>query len=94
MVERARGMGIESHIVDGGDALAVADAVAAAAEVCRAGQGPVFLEFKTIRLSGHYNRDIEHYRPKVDKAAAIESDPLTRLREHGARTGGLSFREG
>lgn len=90
MVDRARGLGIESHVVDGGDPFAVASAVAAAAERCRAGNGPVFLEFKTVRLSGHYNRDIEHYRPKDDQQAAIESDPLTRLREVGARTGALS----
>ncbi|WP_285245892.1 alpha-ketoacid dehydrogenase subunit alpha/beta [Pseudarthrobacter sp. efr-133-R2A-89] len=80
---RGEGLGIESHVVDGGDPFAVRDAVAAAAETCRRGEGPVLLECKTVRLSGHYNRDIEHYRPKADKQNAIDTEPLTRLRSSG-----------
>lgn len=84
---RGEGLGIESHVVDGGDPFAVRDAVAAAAETCRRGEGPVLLECKTVRLSGHYNRDIEHYRPKADKQNAIDTEPLTRLRSSGALNG-------
>lgn len=90
LAERAIGIGIESHVVDGGDPIAVAEAVAAAAATCRAGDGPIFLEFKTVRLSGHYNRDIEHYRPQADKQAAIDADPLLRLREDGEASGRLT----
>jgi 2-oxoisovalerate dehydrogenase E1 component len=79
LANRGDGLGIESHIVDGCDPFAVAEAVAAAAAQCRAGAGPVLLECKTVRLSGHYNRDIEHYRPKEDQEAAQRADPLTRL---------------
>jgi 2-oxoisovalerate dehydrogenase E1 component len=79
LVDRGRGLGIESHVVDGGDPFAVATAVGAAAEACRRGDGPIFLECKTIRLSGHYNRDIEHYRPAADQDHARENDPLVRL---------------
>jgi len=81
LVARGRGLGIESHVVDGNDPVAVHTAVAAAAGVCRAGNGPVFLECKTARLSGHYNNDIQHYRDKTDQAAAVDADPLPRLRE-------------
>lgn len=84
---RGQGLGIESHIVDGRDPFAVRDAVAAAAETCRQGEGPVLLECKTVRLSGHYNRDIEHYRPKEDKQSAAANDPLSRLRDSGALDG-------
>lgn len=87
LAPRAAGLGIESHVVDGGDPFAVRDAVSAAAEMCRGGDGPVFLECKTVRLSGHYNKDIEHYRPKEDKAAAAVADPLTRIRESSLATG-------
>jgi 2-oxoisovalerate dehydrogenase E1 component len=79
LAERGRALGIESHVVDGGDPFAVRDAVAAAAETCRRGAGPVLLECKTVRLKGHYNKDIEHYRPKDDIAAAKAGDPIARL---------------
>src|SRR6202030_3074423 len=46
------------------------------------GGGPTLLEFIVPRLWGHYNRDVEHYRPKADRAAAEERDPL---RVFGAR---------
>jgi 2-oxoisovalerate dehydrogenase E1 component len=79
LAERSQGLGIESHVVDGNDPFAVREAVAAAAETCRAGHGPVLLECKTARLSGHYNKDIQHYRPEDDTEAARAADPLPRL---------------
>lgn len=81
LARRGEGLGIESHVVDGNDPFAVRDAVAAAAETCRRGEGPVLLECKTVRLGGHYNKDIEHYRPKSDIEAAAAADPLLRLRD-------------
>ncbi|MBU6278595.1 MAG: hypothetical protein KGN78_05070, partial [Actinomycetales bacterium] len=79
LADRSRALGIESHVVDGNDPFAVREAVHHAAEACRRGQGPVFLECKTARLKGHYNKDIEHYRSQEDKDAAAAADPLTRL---------------
>jgi 2-oxoisovalerate dehydrogenase E1 component len=93
LAERAAGLGIESRIVDGGDPFAVREAVAAAAAACRAGAGPVFLECKTVRLGGHYNRDIEHYRPKDDIARARGLDPLLRLRDRAISEGILAREE-
>lgn len=81
LARRGQGLGIDSHVVDGQDPVAVAEAVKDAAETCRAGNGPVFLEFKTTRLSGHYNKDVQHYRPAEDIEAAQRQDPLIRLRE-------------
>ena len=81
LAERASAYGIESHIVDGGDPSAVADAVAYGAARAREGAGPVLLECKAVRLSGHYNRDLEHYRSKADQEAARAADPLIALRE-------------
>jgi len=80
LAERVAGYGIAAHTVDGCDPFAVRDAVARAAEAACAGEGPVFLECHTVRLLGHYNRDIEHYRPKEDRARAAEQEPLARLR--------------
>lgn len=79
VAQRAQGIGIESHLVDGGDPFAVEAAVRAAAEKCRRGEGPVFLECKTVRMSGHYNKDIQHYRPEEDAEAARSADPLIRF---------------
>lgn len=76
---RGTALGITSHVVDGCDPLAVAAAVADAATACRAGAGPVLLECTTVRLKGHYNRDIEHYRPDQDKRAAQDADPIPRM---------------
>lgn len=90
LAQRAHGLGIDSHIVDGNDPFAVYEAVAAAAEQCRRGSGPVLLECKTHRLSGHYNKDIEHYRPKEDAAAARAGDPLPRLIRLALDQGALS----
>lgn len=73
---RATGCGIPSVIVDGCDPVAVGQAVAEAAKRARAGGGPTFVECKVVRLGGHYNGDIQHYRPKDDIKAAAARDPL------------------
>lgn len=80
LARRGDGLGVPGVVVDGNDPFAVQDAVARAAARCRGGEGPVLLECKTVRLRGHYNRDIEHYRTREDIAAAAAADPLPRLR--------------
>lgn len=78
---RSKGYGMPGATVDGNDPLAVRDTIALAAQRARDGEGPSLIEFKTARLWGHYNRDIEHYRSREDRKAAEASDPLPRLRE-------------
>lgn len=80
LAERAAGYGIPGRTIDGGDPAAVRAAVEAAAEEARSGTGPVLLEAKTVRLLGHYNRDIEHYRSQEDRDQAAAADPVERLR--------------
>ncbi|GAA2133524.1 alpha-ketoacid dehydrogenase subunit alpha/beta [Nocardioides bigeumensis] len=79
LAARGRGLGITSRVVDGNDPFAVRGAVSDAADACRRGEGPVLLECKTARLSGHYNKDIEHYRPADDAQRAKDADPIARL---------------
>ena len=93
LAQRATGLGIESHVVDGCDPFAVRDAVSRAADTCRRGAGPVFLECKTVRMKGHYNGDIQHYRPKEDLAAAAAGDPIERLLNEGLSFGTISHAE-
>lgn len=90
---RAEALGIRSFTVDGNDPEAVEDVVRQSVEVCRAGEGPVFVEAKTFRLGGHYNRDIEHYRSKEDKELAVAADPLRRLRQRLSEELGVDERE-
>jgi 2-oxoisovalerate dehydrogenase E1 component len=78
---RANGYGMTSATIDGCDALAVRATVELAADRARRGEGPSLIECNTVRLWGHYNRDIEHYRPREDRAAAEARDPIALLRE-------------
>jgi 2-oxoisovalerate dehydrogenase E1 component len=79
LARRAIGYGIEGITIDGTDTVLVRDTVAAAATRARAGGGPTLIECKVPRLWGHYNRDVEHYRPREDKADAVARDPITQL---------------
>lgn len=76
LARRASGYGIRGLTIDGTDPVAVRDTVALSVAGLRRGDGPVFLECRVPRMSGHYNRDIEHYRPKEDRADAARRDPL------------------
>jgi 2-oxoisovalerate dehydrogenase E1 component len=93
LADRASAYGIASRVVDGCDPSAVSNAVAEAADGARAGAGPVLLECKTVRLSGHYNRDLEHYRAKADREAAQAADPIAASRAALLDAGTISAEE-
>ncbi|MEA2261494.1 MAG: 2-oxoisovalerate dehydrogenase component, partial [Acidobacteriaceae bacterium] len=76
IAQRASGYGIPGVTIDGGDPLVVRDTVKEAAKRAREGRGPVLIECRVPRLWGHYNRDIEHYRPKEDRDQARARDPI------------------
>jgi pyruvate dehydrogenase E1 component alpha subunit len=48
---------IQSFRVDGNDVLKVYETTRKAVELCRKGQGPIFIEFMTYRLRGHVGPD-------------------------------------
>jgi 2-oxoisovalerate dehydrogenase E1 component len=79
IAQRAAGYGILGATIDGTDPCAVMEAVKQAAHRARTGKGPALLEFRVPRLWGHYNRDIEHYRPREDRVKAQANDPIVRL---------------
>jgi 2-oxoisovalerate dehydrogenase E1 component len=81
LAKRAAAYGIRAATINGDDPAQVRASVVSAAALLRTGDGPAFLEITVPRVWGHYNRDIEHYRPKADRAAAAERDPLRVLRE-------------
>lgn len=90
LYQRAAGYGLPSELVDGSNVLDVIDAASRAIARARSGGGPTFLEVSVPRLGGHYNRDVEHYRPEEDRARARESDPVARLRNKLLNGGGRS----
>jgi 2-oxoisovalerate dehydrogenase E1 component len=90
LVDRVMGYHMPAKIVDGCDAGDVFDAASWAMAEAREGRGPVFLECKTVRLGGHYNGDIEHYRPRADADEAKRREPLARLRLRMVEEGHIS----
>lgn len=80
--ERAEAFGVTAVIVDGNDPLTVFESVREAAERARNGGGPAFIEAMTARLVGHYIGDVQNYRPEEELRAALDGDPIERLRRH------------
>lgn len=65
-----------SRRVDGMSCETVFDEVSAAAEHCRNGKGPVFLEIKTYRYKGHSMSDPAKYRTKEEMEEYKLRDPI------------------
>lgn len=79
---RGEPYGIEGHIVDGMDVLAVKEAGIMATEHVRSGKGPILLEMKTYRYRGHSMSDPAKYRSKdeVDQFKT-QQDPIDRVKD-------------
>jgi acetoin:2,6-dichlorophenolindophenol oxidoreductase subunit alpha len=79
---------MEIHTVDGNDVLKVYEEAGKAAETCRNGNGPVFMEFLTYRFRGHVGPDdnIQGAHTDIRPVDEIEQwrqkDPILRLERH------------
>jgi TPP-dependent pyruvate/acetoin dehydrogenase alpha subunit len=80
IAERAAANGLPGSIVDGQEIDAVHDAVGAAVERARRGEGPSLLEMKTYRFRGHSRTDPAKYRAEGELEAWLLRDPITLLR--------------
>ena len=69
MATVAQGLDIPSVVIDGQDVFAVAEAVNAAIERARGGEGPTFVEAKTLRFKEHDigNRDLRGWTPRTQE---------------------------
>jgi 2-oxoisovalerate dehydrogenase E1 component alpha subunit len=77
---RAEGFGLQAHLVDGNDVLAVRAVTARAADSVRRGGPPVLIEATTYRMAGHSTSDDpRRYRSDAEVAAWRERDPIARL---------------
>jgi pyruvate dehydrogenase E1 component alpha subunit len=76
VVERAKAYGMPGEIVDGNDVADVYLACRRAIAKARAGEGPTFLEFKTMRMHGHSEHDAAKYVPRELLDAWQCKDPI------------------
>jgi len=80
IADRAAAYGMPGLHVDGNDPVAMWHAAGEAIARARAGQGPSLIEAVTFRFYGHILGDADAYMAKGEKSAAMEKDPVPRLR--------------
>jgi len=76
VADRAAGYGMPGVIVDGNDIAAVNEAMEAALERARNGEGPSLIECKTYRTRGHSRSDRNRYRTKEEIEEWKGKDPI------------------
>ncbi len=76
VVDRAKAYGMPGEIVDGNDVAAVYLAARRAIHHARQGNGPTFLECKTMRMHGHSEHDSAKYVPRELLETWKKKDPL------------------
>lgn len=70
------GYDMPSKQIDGMNVEVVHNEIAAAAEHCRSGKGPIFLEIRTYRYKGHSMSDPAKYRTKEEEKEYKDKDPI------------------
>jgi pyruvate dehydrogenase E1 component alpha subunit len=81
VVDRAKAYGMPGEIVDGNDVAAVYLASKRAIMQARAGGGPTFLEFKTMRMHGHSEHDPAKYVPRELLDEWKKKDPILKAEQ-------------
>ena len=82
LADRAKAYGIQSYIMDGNDVIAVYETTKKAVDQCRAGDGPVIIESKTMRMRGHAQHDPAEYVPKEMFEKWKKLDPIARYEKY------------
>ena len=80
IADRARGFGMPAAIVDGNDVLAVRAAIGEGVARARAGDGPTFVECKTVRWERHSAFSAGGSDPGEQRRAWQRVDPIPRFR--------------
>ena len=76
LADRAKAYGIASYVVDGNDVVAVYQTAKEAVDRARAGEGPILIEAKSMRMRGHAQHDPAEYVPKEMFAYWKARDPI------------------
>ncbi len=82
IVDRMAGYGMPACSVDGNDVLAVYAAAKDAVDRARRGDGPSFVECRTMRIRGHSEADDASYVPKSLLDEWRRRDPVERFERH------------
>ncbi len=90
LYKRGPSIGVESHCVDGNDILAVYELTKKAVATCRNGKGPVLIEAKTFRHTGHHVNDPGTYMPKEKVEFYKAKDPVHAARALLSELAGMS----
>ena len=78
LADRAKAYGIASYIVDGNDVVAMYTTAKEAVDRARAGEGPILIEAKSMRMRGHAQHDPAEYVPKEMFEYWKQRDPILR----------------
>ena len=81
VVDRAKAYGMPGEIVDGNDVAAVYRAARQAIQRARAGEGPTFIECKTMRMHGHSEHDSAKYVPRELLEEWKKKDPILKAEQ-------------
>nr|WP_319394649.1 thiamine pyrophosphate-dependent dehydrogenase E1 component subunit alpha [uncultured Desulfobacter sp.] len=79
IADRAAGYDMPGVIVDGNDVIAVHEAISAAVDRARKGEGPSLVECKTYRWRGHFEGDACTYREPGELDDWVKKDPIPRF---------------
>ena len=90
LADRAKGYGMESHIIDGNNILEVYTKIQEITEDIRTNPRPVLIEFKTFRMRGHEEASGTKYVPDDLMAAWALKDPISNYKEYLIEEGVLS----
>ncbi|WP_405224364.1 thiamine pyrophosphate-dependent enzyme [Dokdonia sp. Asnod1-B02] len=82
LADRAKGYGMESHIIDGNNILEVYTKISEITEDIRNNPQPVLIEFKTFRMRGHEEASGTKYVPEDLMEAWGEKDPLLNFEKY------------
>ncbi|MEW6543068.1 MAG: thiamine pyrophosphate-dependent dehydrogenase E1 component subunit alpha [Nitrospirota bacterium] len=87
VVDRAKAYAIPGEIVDGNDVAAVHLAAKRAVQRARSGEGPTFIECKTMRMHGHSEHDSAKYVPRELLEEWKKRDPILKAEQWLTRLG-------
>lgn len=83
VAKRAEGYGVAGVTLDGGDLLASYEAMKAAVERARTGDGATLIDAKVARFTSHSSDDDQRrYRPQAELEALLRRDPIERFRNY------------
>lgn len=82
LADRAKGYGMESHIIDGNNILEVYTQISALVQSMRENPRPVLIEFKTFRMRGHEEASGTKYIPQELFDQWEKKDPVENFKTY------------